>query len=47
LGSFSLETDEVIPMEGITAIFGPSGAGKSTLLRLIAGFERICGETRE
>ena len=39
LGSFSLETDEVIPMEGITVIFGPSGAGKSTLLRLIAGFE--------
>ena len=39
LGSFSVELDELIPMEGITAIFGPSGAGKSTLLRLIAGFE--------
>jgi len=32
LGSFSLEIDKLILMEGITAIFGPSGAGKSTLL---------------
>ena len=39
LGSFHLEVNHAVPMDGITAIFGPSGAGKSTLLRLIAGFE--------
>lgn len=37
---FTLDVDEAIPLEGVTAVFGPSGAGKTTLLNLIAGFTR-------
>lgn len=37
-GDFSLDVDENLLLEGITAVFGPSGSGKSTLLRAVAGF---------
>lgn len=37
---FSLETDLVLPGNGVTAVFGPSGSGKTTLLRCLAGLER-------
>ncbi len=37
---FSLNVDEALTLQGVTAIYGPSGAGKSTLLRLLAGFEK-------
>lgn len=40
LGGFSLEVDETVPGEGVTALFGPSGSGKTTVLRVIAGLER-------
>ena len=36
---FTLDVDETLPTEGLTAIFGPSGCGKSTLLRVVAGLE--------
>jgi len=39
LGAFTLEVDDAVEMNGITALFGPSGSGKSTLLRIIAGLE--------
>ena len=39
-GGFSLDVDDEIPLEGVTAVFGASGSGKSTLLRTIAGFTR-------
>lgn len=39
-GAFTLEIDESIHLDGVTALFGPSGGGKSTLLRTIAGFDR-------
>ncbi|UCG73192.1 MAG: molybdenum ABC transporter ATP-binding protein [Chromatiales bacterium] len=39
LGDFSLQVDDQLQMDGITALFGPSGSGKSTLLRIIAGLE--------
>jgi len=37
---FELEVDDMLDLEGVTAIFGASGSGKSTLLRAIAGFDR-------
>lgn len=40
---FTLEVDESLPANGITALFGPSGCGKTSLLRLIAGLERAPG----
>lgn len=36
---FELAVDEVLPMQGISALFGPSGCGKTTLLRALAGLE--------
>ncbi len=38
--AFSLEIEEVLPGQGITAVFGPSGSGKTTLLRCVAGLLR-------
>ncbi len=37
---FTLDLDETIPLEGVTAIFGASGSGKTSALNLIAGFLR-------
>lgn len=39
-GGFSLDTELVVPAQGVTAIFGPSGCGKTSLLRAIAGLDR-------
>ncbi len=39
-GEFSLEVNQAIPTQGITAIYGPSGSGKTTLLRAVAGLLR-------
>ena len=39
-GSFRLELDTRISLQGVTALFGASGSGKSTLLRAIAGLLR-------
>ncbi len=38
-GSFVLDVDASVPMQGITGVFGVSGAGKTSLLRCIAGLE--------
>jgi molybdate transport system ATP-binding protein len=38
-GSFVLDVEANIPMQGITGVFGASGAGKTSLLRCIAGLE--------
>ncbi len=35
--SFTLDAEETIPLQGITAITGPSGSGKTTLLRALSG----------
>jgi len=40
-GSFVLDCDTTIPLQGVTALFGRSGCGKSSLLRVIAGLERV------
>ena len=40
---FSLDIDQSLSLNGVTAIFGPSGCGKTTLLRAIAGLEHIPG----
>jgi len=40
LPGFTLDVDDSLALEGVTAVFGASGSGKSTLLRAIAGFER-------
>src|SRR5262245_28700723 len=37
---FTLDVQQELALEGITALFGPSGSGKTTLLRVIAGLER-------
>ena len=37
---FSLQLDEAVSLEGLTAVFGPSGSGKTSLLRLIAGLDQ-------
>ena len=36
---FSLQVEDSVELDGITALFGSSGAGKTTLLRVIAGLE--------
>lgn len=38
---FSLDVEENLPLDGITAIIGPSGGGKTTLLRVLAGLEHV------
>lgn len=43
---FSLDIEESIPLEGVTAISGPSGSGKTTLLRVLAGLDRDLGGER-
>lgn len=40
LGTFRLEVDERVPLDGVTVVFGASGSGKTSLLRVIAGLER-------
>jgi molybdate transport system ATP-binding protein len=40
LPGFELETQLMLPIHGVTALFGPSGSGKSTLLRCLAGLSR-------
>lgn len=42
-GSFVLDIDAEIQLQGVTALFGKSGAGKSSLLRIIAGLDHIPG----
>lgn len=37
---FTLDVDERVPLDGVTAVFGPSGSGKTTLLNVVAGFQR-------
>ncbi|MHA7900534.1 MAG: molybdenum ABC transporter ATP-binding protein [Henriciella sp.] len=37
---FTLDLDERLSLDGVTAVFGPSGSGKTSLLNLIAGFSR-------
>jgi molybdate transport system ATP-binding protein len=39
-GEFSLQLNNSLPLNGITALFGRSGCGKTTLLRAIAGLDR-------
>ena len=36
---FSLQVEDSVELDGVTALFGSSGAGKTTLLRVIAGLE--------
>ena len=40
LDEFTLDLDQRLPLDGVTAVFGPSGSGKTSLLNLIAGFQR-------
>ena len=46
LGSFALDVDFAVPMQGISALFGPSGCGKTTILRCISGLSRLAGTVR-
>ncbi|KKO46185.1 ABC transporter permease [Arsukibacterium ikkense] len=39
-GNFSLQLNDALPLNGITALFGRSGCGKTSLLRAIAGLDR-------
>lgn len=39
-GAFTLQLDNNLPLQGVTALFGRSGCGKTTLLRAIAGLDR-------
>lgn len=39
-GDFSLQLNDTLPLNGITALFGRSGCGKTSLLRAIAGLDR-------
>lgn len=43
LGTFTLDVDFRLPMNGISALFGPSGCGKTTILRAVAGLHHIEG----
>ncbi|SMX22222.1 ATP-binding cassette domain-containing protein [Boseongicola aestuarii] len=44
---FTLEAQESLPMQGVTAIVGPSGSGKTSLLRALAGLDMgVAGERR-
>ncbi|MDP2715492.1 molybdenum ABC transporter ATP-binding protein [Rheinheimera sp.] len=42
-GAFTLELNNTLPLQGITALFGRSGCGKTTMLRAIAGLDRHAG----
>ncbi len=44
--TFTLDAEESVPLEGVTAIAGPSGSGKTTLLRALAGLDRRAGGER-
>ena len=44
-GDFSLQINNSLPLQGVTALFGRSGCGKTTLLRAIAGLDRHVGAT--
>lgn len=39
--AFTLDVEDAIPLQGITAITGPSGSGKTTMLRALAGLEAV------
>ncbi|NNL18479.1 MAG: ATP-binding cassette domain-containing protein [Boseongicola sp.] len=44
---FTLEAEESLLMQGVTAIIGPSGSGKTSLLRALAGLDMdVAGERR-
>jgi molybdate transport system ATP-binding protein len=43
LGSFALDTNFIIPANGVTCLFGPSGCGKTTVLRCLAGLVELPG----
>jgi molybdate transport system ATP-binding protein len=43
LGQFTLDTNFVLPMRGVTSLFGPSGCGKTTMLRCMAGLNNLPG----
>lgn len=43
-GSFHLDVDFSVPMQGITALFGPSGCGKTSILRSVAGLQHVRGK---
>jgi len=45
-GEFSLNVCELLPLDGVTAVFGRSGSGKTSLLRCIAGFEKGLGHIK-
>ena len=39
-GDFTLQLNNSLPLQGVTALFGRSGCGKTTMLRAIAGLDR-------
>lgn len=43
---FTLDFDQILPSQGVTALFGPSGCGKTTVLRCMAGLQRAQGVLR-
>jgi molybdate transport system ATP-binding protein len=44
--TFTLDAEESVPLDGVTAISGPSGSGKTTLLRALAGLDLRSGGER-
>lgn len=44
--TFTLDAEENVPLDGVTAIAGPSGSGKTTLLRALAGLDMRAGGER-
>lgn len=42
-GSFRLDVDLSMPINGVSALFGPSGSGKTSVLRALAGLDRYPG----
>lgn len=43
--AFTLQLNNSLPLQGVTALFGRSGCGKTTLLRAIAGLDRHADAT--